>query len=393
MRIKAALYNAGHLEYGLVTIPFPIPQEQYTGTIKMLEALDIGGPRARDCMVEEIEGSIPSLKCLEGREVNVDELDYLVKRLDSFTDGELAQFQGMAVKMGLSDMTDLINLTFCCQKATVITDFSDLEQVGKDHYLALNGGCAGMEELDNLDGIETALLLIAGGDGVVTPYGVVYDNGMKLEHLYDGRHFPQYCYEPPLLMLTLQECRDAPKTWLYLPAPDRQIERSILRAGFKDPADLKLSLQGSALPKAITHVLDMGRESMEGLNGLCRILQKLGSDDIKKLEAAVEHMQPESASQVRRLIENLEQFDFVAGVQSAEEYGQYVIQESGRFEYDENLRDYYDYARYGQECMNAEAGRFVNSGYVAYHGILAPGELMREDAAERYQAEHDLQMG
>ena len=66
MRIKAALYNADHLEYGLVTIPFPIPQDQYNDTIKMLEALDIGDPRAKDCMVEEIEGCVPSLKCLEG---------------------------------------------------------------------------------------------------------------------------------------------------------------------------------------------------------------------------------------------------------------------------------------------------------------------------------------
>ena len=115
MKIKAALYNADHLEYGLVTIPFPISRDQYDDTIKMLEALDIGDPRARDCTVEEIEGSAPSLKCLEGRRINVDELDYMVKRLDSFSDGELAQFQGMAVKMGLSDMTDLINLTFCCQ--------------------------------------------------------------------------------------------------------------------------------------------------------------------------------------------------------------------------------------------------------------------------------------
>ena len=100
MRIKAALYNADHLEYGLVTIPFPIPQDQYNDTIKMLEALDIGDPRAKDCMVEEIEGCVPSLKCLEGHRINVDELDYLVKRLDSFSDGELAQFQGMAAKMG-----------------------------------------------------------------------------------------------------------------------------------------------------------------------------------------------------------------------------------------------------------------------------------------------------
>ena len=66
MRIKAALYNAEHLEYGLVTIPFPIPSNQYGDTIKMLEALDIGDPQARDCTVEEIEGSVPSLKCLKG---------------------------------------------------------------------------------------------------------------------------------------------------------------------------------------------------------------------------------------------------------------------------------------------------------------------------------------
>ena len=178
MKIKAALYNADHLEYGLVTIPFPISRDQYDDTIKMLEALDIGDPRARDCTVEEIEGSAPSLKCLEGRRINVDELDYMVKRLDSFSDGELAQFQGMAAKMGLSDMTDLINLTFCCQQATVITDFSDLEQIGRDHYMNLHGGCVSTEELEELDSMETALLLISENEGTVTPYGVVYDNGM-----------------------------------------------------------------------------------------------------------------------------------------------------------------------------------------------------------------------
>ena len=69
-------------------------------------------------------------------------------------------------------MTDLINLTFSCQQVTVITDFSDLEQVGRDHYMVLNGGCASKEELDALDGYETALLLIDEGNGVITPYGV-----------------------------------------------------------------------------------------------------------------------------------------------------------------------------------------------------------------------------
>ncbi len=55
-------------------------------------------------------------------------------------------------ELGLNNIKDFINLTFCSQKATVITDFSDLEQVGREHYINLHGGCAKTEELENLDG-------------------------------------------------------------------------------------------------------------------------------------------------------------------------------------------------------------------------------------------------
>lgn len=58
MRIKAALYNADHLEYGLVTIPFPIPQDQYNDTIKMLEALDI-----RQQIMQNLDGTVTGLSC------------------------------------------------------------------------------------------------------------------------------------------------------------------------------------------------------------------------------------------------------------------------------------------------------------------------------------------
>ena len=76
-----------------------------------------------------------------------------------------------------------INLTFCCQQATVITDFSDLSAVGRNHYMNLHGGSAKTDELKALDGEAVARSLIAGGGGTVTPYGVVYDNGMKLEQV------------------------------------------------------------------------------------------------------------------------------------------------------------------------------------------------------------------
>lgn len=385
MRMNAVLSNPKHPEYGQFTVPLPIPHNQYNGIMEALNAMDMGDPLARDCQMDEILGEYPILKRLEGKPVNIDELDYLAKRLDSFCYAqEGAQFQGAAVSYDYSDMTDLINLTFSCQQVTVITDFSDLEQVGRDHYMVLNGGCASKEELDALDGYETALLLIDEGNGVITPYGVVYDNGMRLSQLYDGRHFPQYFYEPPLLTLTVQQSKDAPKTWLYLPAPDLHIKRSLVRAGIVDPADMRLSFQGSEFPDAVDCVLDMESECLEELNKLCQAIKQLSTDEIKKLGAVVEYARPETAAQVRQLAENLEQFDYAPGVQNVEEYGRYMIQKSGRFEYDENLRDYYDYARYGLERMNAEEGRVVKSGYVSYHGVLTLEELMMDNPAEQY---------
>ena len=266
MRMNAVLSNPKHPEYGQYTVPLPIPSDQYDGIMEALNTMGMGDPLARDCQMDEIFGEYPILKRLEGKSVNIDELDYLAKRLDSFCCAlEGAQFQGAAVSYDYSDMTDLINLTFSCQQITVITDFSDLEQVGREHYMVLNGGCASKEELDNLDGYETALLLIDEGDGVVTPYGVVYDNGMCLSQVYDGRHFPQYFYEPPLLTLTLQESKGAPQTWLYLPAPDLQIKRSLVRAGIVDPADMELSFQASEFPDAVDCVLDTAPQGLSNV--------------------------------------------------------------------------------------------------------------------------------
>ena len=87
-------------------------------------------------------------------------MDHLAKRLDSFDVGESSQFQVMDEKLNLTSMKALINLTFCCQQATVITDFTNLKEVGRDHYMNIHGGCASMEELEQLDGEETAILLI-----------------------------------------------------------------------------------------------------------------------------------------------------------------------------------------------------------------------------------------
>ena len=259
--IQAVLSNPSHPEYGVATIPFPIPHDRYAHCMELLEALGSGDALEADCKVEKINSFYTVLKRAEMLTVNVEELNYLAKRLDSFDTGEAAQFQAMAHKLELFELKDLINLTFCCQQATVITDFSDLAAVGRDHYMNLHGGSASVDELNKLDGEETARRLIENGSGKITPYGVVYDNGMKLEQVYDGRFFPCYYYEPNTITVAVtskSEPEDTEHiTWLYLPMVQEEIDRALLRGGITDPSEIRLSLEDSWLPHEVLDLLDM----------------------------------------------------------------------------------------------------------------------------------------
>ena len=395
--MQVILSNSKHPEYGQATIPLPLAQDQYEDCVELLEKLEIGSATKQDCKVLEISSAFPVLKRTEMLTVNLDELDYLAKRLASFDVGEAAQFQAMAHKLELFELKDLINLTFCCQQATVITDFTNLEAIGRDHYMNLYGGCASTQELEDLDGAETARLLIDSGAGEVTPYGVVYDNGMKLEQYYDGQHFPAYLYEPCMLMIGLTfrlEPEDTKNiTWLYLPAAKGQLERAMVRSGITDPADMRFRFSESMFPDEVDVALDFRYENIYELNDLALAVSKLSVEAQKKLGAVVEMAEPEYATQIRRLAENLDQFEFAPGAHTPAEYGRFMIQESGHFEYDENLEGFYDYEKFGLQRMEQESGMFTDRGYVSYHGTMSLEELMMEDPTESFREGQGLQMG
>ena len=386
MIIQAVLGNPNHPEYGVVTIPLPIPHDQYAHCMELLEALEIGDAVKADCQVQEINSFYSVLMCAKMLTVNVEELNYLAKRLDSFDVGEAAQFQAMAHKLELSELKDLINLTFCCQEATVITDFSDLAAVGRDHYMNLHGGCATVTELEVLDGEGTARQLIESGSGTVTPYGVVYDNGMKLEQVYDGQFFPCYYYEPHATTVAVTSKSEPENTdhitWLYLPMAQEEIDRALQRAGITAPADIRLRLEDSQLPNEVNVLLDMQHESLADLNALAQATEVLSPDDIKKLGAAVTLAKPQNAEEVKNLAENLDLFDFAPGAHSPAEYGKYMIQQSGHYDFDENLDEFYDYEGYAQQRINDEDGMFTDRGYIAYKDCISLEEVMESSQSD-----------
>ena len=78
-----------------------------------------------------------SLKYMEGHEWNIDEINFLAKRMESFDKREKRQFDAIASQLKPSTGQDLINQTFNLSRYTLISDFSSLTEIGKTHMFTL----------------------------------------------------------------------------------------------------------------------------------------------------------------------------------------------------------------------------------------------------------------
>ncbi len=419
---EATLKNRISARSAPVTISFPIPEDQYEQAILALEKSQIGDARVQDCLIDNVHApNCPALVRMTGTMANVDELDWLGKQLESFDRYELLQFNAAVEdeldwlgkqlesfdryellqfnaavdRFGLSAADELIDLSFCARDVTVVSDFNDLELVGKRHYLTVHGACDS-KELEDLDGKETALALISGQPGYVTRYGVVYDNGIKLEQAYDRKHLPPiWMAENCILELKIRATgEDDPKKqeWVQLPASQIKLERAMRRAGIASCGEMQMLVSDSQFPDEVDCALDFEQESLFELNRLCHACSGFKEQDFVKLGAVCQMAKPTCAANIRQLAENLDQFDFAPNAHTPEELGRYMIQRSGHYEYDENLEDFYNYGDYGVKRMLQEDGVFVDRGYVSYHGTLTLDELMRDDPAESYQQEQEAKM-
>ena len=351
--IQAVLGNPSHLEYGVATIPFPIPRDQYAHCMELLEALEIGDAVKADCKVEEVYSFFSVLKRTEMLTVNVEELNYLAKRLDSFDTGEAAQFQAMTHKLERFELKDLINLTFCCQQATVITDFSDLAAVGRNHYMNLHGGSASVDELNALDGEETARQLIENGNGAVTPYGVVYDNGIKLEQVYLSPAEPwRNENRDEMLRMTLR-VDGKPDYTLVLPADEEYLDAVKAYLDIDVFADAMLCDIRFKVPYIGELIRDTDCPAVEDYNDFAEALEDIWQQDglLLTYAAVLEAEKPETLRGACELLRNLDNYQRIT--EGAYGYGQQRLQETLGLD-DEaiyELDGYMDFEKYGQDCM------------------------------------------
>ena len=374
MIIHTVMGNISHPEYGVASIPFPIPTEEYPRIIEMLEALEVGDVLKSDCHIAELESPLPVLKCLEDTDANVDELDYLAKRLDSFSDHELQQFQAMAAKNCYYKLKDLINLKFSCQQVTVISDFTDLEAIGRQHYINTHYGVTSPELARQKFRLIALDLLQNDLPAKITPYGVVYENDFWLDEGYDGKRF--IGYEDRDCMMELDVMQGSKTATLCLPAPEVQIDRALERCGIQSDEFYNLHIVGSTFGVDLEEYLNTKYETIQSLNSMCEAAAGISAE---KLGAIIRSTSPESTEQIMVLAQDADSFDFYPGIKTPEDYGKYFIQSYGHYEYDNELGEYYDYERFGKDRVARKRGVFDQGGYIAYNGTLGFDEIMEQD--------------
>lgn len=357
--------NPGITENRMVEVWFPCEEEKLS---KACSDVGIRISKGMNCFIpgsddNDFNGVIKDNYC------NVDELNFLTKRLDSLDVREKRTFYAAAIATGADTMEDFINLTYNTHCYSVISDFSNLNEVGKYVYLNEAGG-ASVKELEELDCKAVVKDLIKFSPmKAVTAYGVVYQNRNEPEIVYDGNHFPCYHWQNEIATLELEVMGE--REFLYLPCPDFAIEKALMRLEVEHLSECKVVLESDCFPELMLELIakeNLVTIKMDVLNDFALRFKEMGRRDGDYFEKLMKYVGPRNLDELKVLLDSMYEFEMFDGIRNAEQYGRYMICDSGHFEYDSNLEGYIDFKGYGQQKIKNECGAFTKKGYITYYG-------------------------
>lgn len=305
------------------------------------------------------------LNVFQDRLLNLDEMNFLAKRMESFTSEERDKFYAVMKHKNYLTMKDLINLTYNLNEYTLIQDIGSAERIGRKHYMTLHG-CIGKTEMEEVDFAEIGKELVHSGKAIWTDYGLLFENeGIKHEEVYNGRTFPFYWYDPDKLMSVKIEYAER-EEYVYLPSEEIAIQKAIKRLGTEDASECSYSME------------DYEIESNYWREKLCQYLEtddiyeinKFVSDindadtDLEKLSALMKCACNDDLESALILAERINEFDYIRDVNTDEEVGRYIIENSCEYELSEELEEFFDFDAFGQYFADENNGHFVDGGFL-----------------------------
>ena len=325
--------------------------------------------------------------------VNLDEINYLAKRMDSFDQKELFSFFA-AVKAGDYVSTkDLINLTFNLNCYTLIRDVSNLKSVGRNYVLCREVAISA-DELEKIDSEKIGRELLSTGKGIPTNYGLLFRNeDVVFEAVYKGKGFPPYYYTGGEV-LGVEIEKDGEKDYIYFPCEKTEIERALKRIGAGDISECNKNIDFCGGDEEWEDYFNdlLQKNDLESVNAISSAINCLGanldaiSKNLYKLSAVMEFAGVTTADteKVIRLAECLDEFEFYREIGNDYNLGTKLIEnEIGSAA--EKIGDYIDYEKYAQDFLEENGGAYTKYGDVVY--------LRDDQTLSEILGENEIKMG
>ena len=325
--------------------------------------------------------------------VNLDEINYLAKRMDSFDQKELFSFFAAIETGDYVSTKDLINLTFNQTCYTLIRDVSNLKNIGYNRVLS-SRGCIGVDELKKMDLEKIGRELLSTGKGIPTKYGLLFRNeDVAFETLYKGKGFPAYYYTGGDV-LGVEIEKGGEKDYIYFPCEGTEIDRALKRIGASDISECNKNVDycgGDGEWEKYFNDL-FRKNDMESINSISSAINRLGADS----EAISEHLYKLSAvmefagvtmadtEKVIRLAGCLDEFEYYSEIGNDYNLGTKLI-ENEIGEAAEKIDDYIDYEKYAQDFLEERGGAYTKYGDVVY--------LREDQTLSEILGENDIKMG
>ena len=341
-------------------IRFPCKETEMSAALERIHAEDV---TPLELYVSEV--IFPEeLGCLQDRFVNLDEVNFLGKRMDSFFGDEEYQFYEAMKSEGFDTLPDLINLSFNLDRYPLIRDISDMGKIGREYLLTVKG-CLPADDEDDPKYAEFGRELIQFGKGVFTEHGLLFVNeSTPFQKLYDGQVFPPYVYDSDVLCIARADY-NGKSEYLYLPCEEKAIDKALARLGAA-PENAKITLEDFSVnnPKWFERFKQIAAdEGVYELNGLANAINSADTD-LKKLWLVAEYAEVEDAGQLARLAENIGCFKVIEDVSDYEDVGRYIIDNNDCYALHPELEDYFDFNGFGEHIAEEYGGKFVGGNFI-----------------------------
>ena len=369
--IKIRIRNAGHE----IDVRFPISESELFAKLAEIHAVE-GRNTAQSVYVSEVYWP-EEFSALKNWYVNLDELNYLARRMESFDTLEYDQFLIGITKLDSKEVKDLINLTFNLNRFTLCQDVSSYGKIGRAYVLNTEGSVPAYDE-DDPKYAAIGKELIDRGLAQITAKGLlIYNPFEKLTEVYDGQTFPEYYYESTLA--SAEVGYNDRTELILLPGEELAIKKALARLGAPSDQDceIKFSLQngdGNAWEERIEGII-----RSEGLYAANKMLHSLDTGDMDwdKLTAAVELADVKSA-----VAEDLEEFGFLSDAKDESDIGHFLVDNVDEYGMNIEMEDYFDFSGFGEHFAEEHDGQFVNGGFVYFDSDRTLDEFLEELESE-----------